>query len=111
MTSKRGNSEGSITRRSDGLWEARISLPNGRRKSLYARTRQEAARKLAEVVRDRDKGLLVVTERQTVEGYFTSWLEVMHSKIRPRTWKRYEQYVRLHVFPTLGQMVLSKLTA
>jgi integrase len=66
---------------------------------------------LAEMLRDRDKGLLVVTKRQTVQEYFTGWLEVMRSKIRPRTWKRYEQYVRLQVVPTLGKVELSKLTA
>ncbi len=111
MGAKRGNSEGSITKRADGLWEARISLPNGKRKSIYAKTRQEAARKLAEAIRDRDKGLLVVTERQTVEHYFANWLVTMRGQIRPRTWTRYEQYVRLHIFPTLGSIVLSKLTA
>ncbi len=111
MCAKRGNSEGSITKRSDGLWEARISLPNGKRKSIYAKTRQEAARRLAEAIRDRDKGMLVVTERQAVEQYFTNWLATLKGQIRPRTWIRYEQYVRLHVVPTLGGIVLSKLTA
>jgi integrase len=108
---KRGNNEGSITKRADGLWEARITLEGGKRKSFYAKTRKEAARKLAELIRDRDKGLPIVTDRQTVEQYFTSWLEVMRAKIRPRTWKRYEQYVRVHLLPTLGSVVLAKLSA
>ncbi len=111
MRGKRGNNEGSITKRADGLWEARITLEGGKRKSFYAKTRKEAARKLAEVIRDRDKGLPIVTDRQTVEQYFTSWLEVMRAKIRPRTWKRYEQYVRVHLLPMLGGVVLAKLNA
>jgi integrase len=108
---KRGNNEGSITRRTDGLWEARITLPDGKRKSLYARTRQEVARKLAEALRDHDKGLPVVTDRQTVEQYFLSWLGVMQAKIRHSTWRKYEVYVRLHILPTLGKIVLAKLNA
>jgi integrase len=111
MAGKRGNNEGSISKRADGLWEARITLAGGKRKSFYAKTRKEAARKLAEVIRDRDKGLPIITDRQTVEQYFTSWLEVMRAKIRPRTWKRYEQYVRVHLVPILGGVVLAKLTA
>jgi hypothetical protein len=39
MSSKRGNNEGSITKRPDGRWEARIGLADGRRKSFYGKTR------------------------------------------------------------------------
>ena len=44
---RRGNSEGTITKRADGRWEARISLPDGKRKSFYGKTRQEVARRLS----------------------------------------------------------------
>jgi integrase len=111
MPTRRGNSEGSITKRKDGLWEARISLDSSKRKSFYAKTRQEAARKLAEALRARDKGVLILDERQTVSQYLTGWLDVMKATIRPRTWRRYEQYVRLHIMPILGNVALSKLTA
>jgi integrase len=111
MPGKRGNNEGCIARRSDGLWEARITLPGGKRKSFYAKTRQEAARKLAEAIRDKDKGLPIATDRQTVEQYMWSWMEVMRAKIRPRTWKRYEQHLRVHILPTLGSTTLTKLSA
>jgi integrase len=111
MRYKRGNSEGSITRRKDGLWEARITLEGGKRKSFYAKTRQQAARRLAEALRDRDSGISVADERQTVGQYLASWRDATKSTVRPRTWQRYEQYVRLHLIPTLGAVVLSKLTA
>ena len=38
---KRGNSEGSITKRPDGRYEARVTLPDGKRESFYGKTRQE----------------------------------------------------------------------
>ena len=72
MSKRRGNNEGSITKRPDGLWEARITLDSGKRKSIYAKTRQEAARRLAAAVRDRDNGALVVADKQSVEQYFNS---------------------------------------
>lgn len=33
---RRGHHEGTIRQRPDGTWEARLSLPGGKRKSLYA---------------------------------------------------------------------------
>jgi integrase len=111
VSKRRGNNEGSITKRPDGLWEARITLDSGKRKSIYAKTRQEAARRLAAAVRDRDNGALVVADKQSVEQYFNSWLAVMKATIRPRTWETYESYVRLHFLPSLGRMMLTKLTA
>ncbi|GEM_PF-1795767 len=111
MAGKRGNSEGSITKRPDGRWEARISLDGGRRKSHYAKTRQEASRWLAEALRDRDKGLPIVGEKQTVEHYLTQWLKDIEPTVGPRTLQRYEEIVRLHLLPTLGGIILSKLSA
>jgi integrase len=111
MPGKRGNSEGSIVKRADGRWMARITLEGGVRKTFYAKTRQEAARRLAAASRDRDTGVPIVGERQTVEQYFTTWLADIRPTIRPRSWVRYEEMVRLHVLPSLGGTVLSRLTA
>ena len=99
-----------MTKRPDGIWEARITLDGGKRKSFYAKTRQEAARKLNDALRDRDNGLPVVGGKQTVEQYLTDWLAAINATIRPRTWKRYEQYVRVHIIPELGKVPLVKLT-
>jgi len=60
---RRGNNEGTITKRSDGRWEARISLEGGRRKSFYGKTRLEAQRKLTQAHSDINRGLPVVGER------------------------------------------------
>jgi integrase len=46
---KRGNGEGSITRRKDGLYMARYTVETAtgaKRKAVYAKTRKEAAEKL-----------------------------------------------------------------
>jgi len=56
-TRRRGNGEGTIRQRKvrdketgaiiDTSWEARVTLDDGARKSLYGRTRAEVAQKLA----------------------------------------------------------------
>jgi hypothetical protein len=37
---RRGHHEGTIYQRADGRWVAAISLPDGKRRSLYGKTRQ-----------------------------------------------------------------------
>src|SRR5262245_8374747 len=111
MAGKRGNSEGSIRKRSDGRWEARLILEDGSRRSLYGRTRQEAVRLLAEALRKREQGITDLGDRQTVEQFMTSWTELAKHTIKPRTWRRYGEIVRLHILPTLGTVPLAKLTA
>jgi integrase len=108
---RRGHNEGTIYHRADGRWEARLTLEGGKRKSLFGRTRQEAARKLAEALRDRDKGLPIVGERQTVAQYLASWLDVKVQTVDVGSWQRYEQQVRLHLVPELGDTRLARLTA
>lgn len=111
MSAKRGNNEGSLTRRPDGRWEARITLENGQRKSFYAATRQAAARKLAAALRDRDAGLPIVGDKQTLAQFLGAWLETIHPNVKPKTYRSYEQLLRVHVLPTLGDVPLSKLSA
>jgi integrase len=109
MSGKRANNEGSIYKRGDGRWVASVSLERGQRKYLYGRTRQEVGRKLTAALKARQDGLPLAGERQTVRRYLESWLESARPSVRPRTWERYEQYVRLHAIPELGHLTLAKL--
>jgi integrase len=107
---RRGNQEGSITQLSDGRWQARVTLENGRRKAYYARTRQEVQTKLTSALHDRDLGLPIVAERQTVGQYLASWLESVKHSIRPSTWTRYAELLNRHVVPAVGKVALARLT-
>jgi integrase len=49
VSRKRGNGEGSITKRKDGRWMARYTVQTAKgpkRKHIYGKTRQEVAEKL-----------------------------------------------------------------
>jgi integrase len=108
---KRGNGEGTIRQRPKGLWEARVALEGGKRKSLYGKTRQEAAAKLAAYTRDRDRGLPVATdERQTTATFVAGWLERTKSAVRPSTFRRYRELLTIHAVPVLGKAPLARLT-
>src|SRR5487761_2676207 len=72
---RRGNNEGSITRRPDGRWHGRMTVDGARRKHFYGKTRQEVAAQLTAALRDRDQGLpAVLDERQTLAQHLRIWL-------------------------------------
>ena len=114
MSKKRGNGEGSITKRDDGRWMARYTVRtiNGpKRKIVYGRTRAEASAKLAKAMADRDGGLIFDAGSLRVGDYLDRWLSnSVKDTVRERTYERYEEILRLHVKPALGRLKLKALT-
>jgi len=107
---RRGNHEGSITQLADGRWQARVTLEGGQRKAFYGKTRQEVQQKLTAALRDRDRGLPTICEKQTLGQYAAHWLDVKRNEIKASTWTRYEALLRVHVLPALGKLALEKIT-
>jgi integrase len=111
---KRGNGEGSITRRKTGGWCAQYTVytSQGRkRKTLYGKTRQEVAAKLAKALSDREGGLLFDAGSLTVAGYLDRWLtDSVKDTVRLTTYQGYERICKLHIKPSLGQVRLKDLT-
>jgi len=115
MTHRRGHGEGTISKKSDGRWWARVDLGwrHGKRvrKAVYGKTRREVAEKLQKAQEAKRKGLPVVNETQTVEQFLTDWLEkTVKIKTRVRTYETYEVSLRLHILPYLGKVRLSDLS-
>jgi len=114
MAKRRGNGEGTITRRKDGRWEARYTADTGtgpKRKVLYGKTRAEAAEKLTKAMADRDGGLVFDTNNQTVGEYLARWLnDSVRGSVKPITFESYERLVRVHIVPALGRVKLKNLS-
>jgi integrase len=114
LSKKRGNGEGSITKRKDGRWMARYTVhtPKGpRRKYLYGRTRKEVADELAKVLSDRVAGIVYDDENVTVEEYLDRWLsDCVRGSVRRSTFDRDKILLDGHVKPALGGRKLKKLT-
>ena len=113
---KRGHREGSISRRPDGRWHGRLMVgftPEGKpdRRHVYGETRAEVQRKLNELRRRLDQGHLgdPASGRETLGTFLARWLEASRRTLRPSTWKRYEEIVRLHLIPALGRTRLDAL--
>lgn len=110
MARKRANNEGSIYKRKDGRWTAALTLPNGVRKAFYGETRAEVAAKLAAAIRDRDRGLPLPAERETVGAFLNRWLnDVCKDGVRPNTFACYRTAISLHAVPRIGSIRLARL--
>src|SRR5215217_6898673 len=113
MAKKRGNNEGTITRRKDGRWEARYTVHTAegpKRKVLYGRTRAEVAEKLTKTMADQDGGLVFDHENLRVEEYLDRWLKSsVLDNVKPITYESYERILRVHGVPTLGRVKLNNL--
>jgi integrase len=108
---KRGNNEGNIRQRSNGLWEARVTLPSGDRKSIYGKTRAEVQGRLTAALRDVQQGLPVPVGRLTFGQFLARWLEdSVKPKVRAKTHHSYAQLVRVHIDPALGKLPLDQVT-
>jgi len=108
---KRGNYEGSVYRRSDGRWVAAVSLGDGKRVHRYAKTRADAATKLAAVLKTAQDQLPIPPERGTVGQFLEDWLaNTAKRTVRPSTFVSYEGLVRVHLVPELGKVPLIKLS-
>lgn len=113
---RRPRGEGSVYLAGNGQWRARLyyTAPDGRLKRREARfkTQREAVAALSQWKRDLSDGLPVAPDRLTVEQFLRRWLQdVARPRLRPRTYERYAQLVRLHIVPALGGIRLAQLNA
>src|ERR671917_1803787 len=110
--SRRGNGEGTITRRKDGRWEARyyVQSVNGlKRKVLYGKTRAEARDKLARALSDRIDGMVYDDENMSLGEYLDAWLKgSVFGSVRQSTYDRDINLVNNHIKPVLGGLKLKK---
>lgn len=112
--SRRGNGEGSISRRKDGRWMGRYTVyaeDGPKQRAVYGKTRAEVAEKLTKAMSDRDGGLVFDAGSMTVGEYLKRWLaNSVRDTVRQRTYEGYAHMVERHISPTLGRVKLKSLT-
>jgi integrase len=104
----RGRNEGSISRRPNGKWRAQVSL-NGKRLSFGAKSKEDCQVWLRKIQDNLDRGLDYEGGKSTLKDYLALWLEASKSSLRPKTAYQYEQIIRLHINPLLGNICLNEL--
>lgn len=107
---RRSNGEGSIAFRKDGRWQASLQV-DGRRKTVYGKTRSEVARKLAELQRQAHAtGALPASQGRTVDDLLTHWLEAKAPSLKTSTLEHYRLLCDDYIRPPLGPLRLDRLT-
>ena len=130
MARKRANSEGSIRKRSNGTWEARVIVgvnpENGKliSKSLYGKTQKEAREKLAAYQEEEARQSHVISAcypsmNQVSDDEFAEnltvgeWLEIFQrdylADVKPGTAVGYASVIDNHLKPALGMIPLRGL--
>ena len=116
MAKKRGNNEGSITRRPDGRWMAQVTIGRDpatgkpRRATFYGKTRQDVADKLTKALRDKQQGTFVAPHKLTLGEWLQTWLwEYKQPTLRPLSFDHYETVIRRYLKPALGHIPLQDL--
>ena len=92
-----------------GLWEGRYVGADGRKHSVYAKTRRDAQERLRAALTAADHGVRPATDRSTLGAYLEHWLTTL--EVAPRTAESYGATVRLYIAPAIGRVPLVKLHA
>ena len=112
MSKKRANGEGSVFKRKDGLYCAMLTIKDsltGKKKRLtfYGKTRKEAAEKMTRAQSEVTLGTFIAPNKITVSSWLNDWLwEYKKLKLKPNTFSSYEQNIRVHIIPAIGDLLL-----
>ena len=112
---KRGQNEGSIRKRKDGTWEARVTIgisADGKqqRKSLYGKTRQEVSAKMTDLLNNLQKGIITNPTEMTLAEWLDFYmLEYKKQYVKPTTYNNYTVKVKNHIKPAIGHYKLKAL--
>lgn len=85
--------------------------PDGKRRYVSGRTKEEARKALREARSNADAGLVFDAGKLTLSEYLDRWLlDSVRDTVRQRTYERYESIVRVHIKPAIGRVKLKALT-
>lgn len=118
MPERRANGEGNIRKRKDGRWEGRYTAGHDPEtgkaiiKNVLGKTQAEVKEKLKRAIEENvgiDYGRV---KSYTVGIWLEVWLEnYTKIKLQPSTYKTHQGFLRNHIQPQIGNILLSELTS
>jgi integrase len=108
MARKRGQNEGSIYKRKDGLWVAQVTI-QGKHISKYFKLQSEASRWLHNTRTQIQEGLTLAGAQTFLKDFIVHWLKSYASSVRPNTFRSYSGVIQYHIIPALGKIKLKDL--
>lgn len=114
-STKNAKGSGTIRKRSDGRWEGRYTIGHDpmtgkqKQKSVYGKTQQEVRQKLSHISVEIDEGIYVEPTAMKVGAWLDIWLKEYTGNVKPATYSVYEEHVRVHIKPYVGEVKLTRL--
>ena len=112
---------GSIRRRKKvkgkgkGSWTVVVDAgrgPDGRRRQVTHTVGKfrEAEALLRDLLKDRDDGIDIAPEKQSVAQFLRKWLrDYAAPNVSPKTYRGYQDAIERHIIPAIGELELSKV--
>lgn len=117
MSKRRKQGEGTLRKRADGRWEARVVIGYDEKgfpitKNVTAMEKGKCLEKLEQL---KEKCGVQLTGKVKAEMTFGDWMDFWYQqyekqRVRPTTQAHYENMIYNHVIPELGKIQLNKLT-
>jgi integrase len=113
--SRNAHGSGTIRQRSDGRWEARVTIGRDpgtgqqRQRSFYGVTQAEARKKLQQALISVEEGTYIEPSKLTVKDWFEIWLNEYNCDVKPRTFNLYTGQVNFRIIPAIGAIKLTAL--
>ncbi|MER8161724.1 site-specific integrase [Streptomyces sp. NPDC094472] len=114
MARRRPNGAGTVTKRSDGRYQAAVYVPQPdgttKRKFAYGNDYDECDAKRRKLIERVQNGVPTPTRDMTMGDWFDYWLtSIVKPSLSDGSHRTYESAVRLHLRPRLGRKVMLKL--
>lgn len=81
-----------------------------RQKRVSASTKRECEALVAQTLQVAASGAVTDGGKLTIRGYLDKWLVAVEPTVKPSTYRRYADMVRLYVLPSVGDVKLAKLS-
>lgn len=113
--SRRDKGEGSISKRKDGTWTARLDIgitPEGKRKvkAFYGKTQNEVKKKLREFKKELAKSDCTEIKKLTVAELAKEWLGTKIYEIKAGSYDRIEATINNQIIPQIGHYQITTIT-
>ena len=109
MAKKRGQGEGSIFKRKNGLWAAQMTV-QGRHINKYFKSQSECREWLRLMRTQVENGLTLTGAQTSLSVFLSEWLVLIENSVRPKTIDAYRKIVRIHIAPDLGMIKMKDLS-